>query len=398
MSHRTTMTFWLMLAALAVGGQVVWAQDDTTGPLVGSDVGEYVNALTPEEIDDLIAQANERRLEMERRMTIVELRQDPLFDPLDVDEAIAMLTAEPARDRQESVEHTLAALAMVHPQFARARQLLADGETDEALAMAERLVDPNEASYLSAAAHVFYARALAQAGRHEEATLVYRAVLTNMTERMSLAATAAWEGAEVFEEMGWFLDAGTWYSFLLRNYSLTLTSDEYELAQAAYEQHQAFIDDPLGTIVARMDAAREDLQAGQTASSADGQEEIVRMIEDILRETQPPPNQPPCPPCNQPPPEGGEGQQPQPQGGSGSQDQQERSTNPATSEHLPGDGVRGDPNRGATVHMGGDTGDWAALPPGERERYEDLVQRGMDDRYQEISREYHEELAEEGND
>ncbi len=386
---------WLALLLVAVLASAAMAQEGSD-PLAGSEVSSYLNTLTPEQIDELISQANERRLTLERQLTATELRQDLLFDPEQVDEAIALLTDDPATDREGSVMRTMDALAIVDPQFARARQLLADGNIEDAVALAKKLVDANEASYLSAARHVFYARALAQAGELEDATLTYKAVLVNMTERMSLAATAAWEGAETFEEMGWYLDAGSWYAFLLKNYSLTLTGGEYEIARDAYARHKAFVDDPLNVIAERMAMASSDLKAGDPDESATDQEVVIKMIENILRETQPPPNQPPPPPGGEPPPGGDEPPPPPPGGQPGNN--QNRSTNPATSEHLPGDGARSDPNRGANVHDTDESGDWASLPPREREKYQELVRRGMDDRYQEISREYHEELAEEGND
>ncbi len=396
MNSKTQCGVWvLVLAALLTAPAKAQEGMD---PLAGSEVSSYLNTLTPEQIDELIAQANERRLAMERELTVTELRQDLWFDPEQVEEAAVLLTDDPATDRAGSVLRTMDALAIVDPQFARARQLLAEGNIEEAVALASKLVDANEASYLSAVRHLFYARALVQAGELEDATHAYKAILVNMTERMSLAATAAWEGAETFEEMGWYIDAGSWYAFLLKNYSLTLASEEYKTARDAYARHKAFVEDPLNAIAERMAMAGEDLRAGEPEESADDQQEVIKMIEDILRETQPAPNQPPRPPGeNQPPPSGEEEESVSPSGEQ-TGNNQNRSTNPATSEHLPGDGVRRDPSRGTNVHDTEEHGDWASLPPREREKYQELVQRGMDDRHQEISREYHEELAEEGNE
>ncbi len=52
-----------VVAALAAPA----AAQDGSDPLAGSEVNSYLNTLTPEQIDELISQANERRLALERQ-------------------------------------------------------------------------------------------------------------------------------------------------------------------------------------------------------------------------------------------------------------------------------------------------------------------------------------------
>lgn len=403
-------TLVMLTAILAIGVGPTAAQDATDpGTRAGEgagDLGPILSTLTAEQIEQMIEEANAKRLQVEREQVISEIRRGLLYDPERIDEAVDLLETFDAVARQDSVDRTNEALSLVDGRFAEAGRLLADGQAAEAVEAAKRLLQANETTFLSAAKYLLYADALLADGQDYEAIEAYRELLKLMPERISFAASAALRAAETYEQAGRMMYARDMYRFCLVNYGLVLTADEANAMALRLAELQEIYTQPLLSIADRMEQAGDQLAGVDSgADTQDRQQEAIRILEDLiqtLEENQPQgdssgqPQQPrqqgqrqdgqePCPTC------GRQGcTDCQPRGG------QQPSQPMTDSRIVPGE--LPETMRIVTVHDTDESGDWSQLPPRRQEEIQEIMQRGMSGRYRQLVADYHRWLAEQGMD
>jgi hypothetical protein len=394
---------WIMMLTLLCLAGTVWGQGvleplplPEADPDAVEDMQTFIPNLTPAEVELLIAIANERRLTLEREQVIAELRQDLLFDPDQVDEAIAYLEGNPATSREQSIQRIYEALALVDADFETAMQQYTNGQFSDAAQTVKRDIIANEATYLAAARQLFYADALRDAGEAYPALDAYDALLKNMGERISFASTATLNAASVCRERHEYIDTMMYYATALKDYGLTLTEAEYDEGLEFIKKYKAIYDNPMQALSDMMRDVEGRLANGDSGEETQAiQREIVAIIEDMVASRPPDPNAPPPPP-------GGEGGEDGEEEGQRRRNQRgdqagRRATSPMSDSQL------GDRDGEAAMdrsqeHTTEESGDWASLPPREREKLQELAQRGTDERYRKLAVDYHRKLAEDADE
>ena len=384
----------LTLTIVALLGGVAMAQDDPRGLPDPTEGGEqFFNTLTPSEVETLIAMANERRLTLERQQVAAELRQDLLFDPDEVAEAITYLDANPASSREQSVQRIYEALATVDADFDKALQQYTNGQFAEAAATVARDISPNEATYLAAARQLLHADCLRDAGEAYPALDAYDALLKNMSERMSFASTATLHAAELCRSRREYIDAMSYYAFALKNYGLTLTDAEYDDGLDFIIKYKAIYENPMVAVAGMMEDVEQRLAQGDSSAETQAvQDEIIAILEDLVATNPPGANQPP--PQGRAPKRGEEEDEKKPDQDGKPQPKKssQRATSPMTESAI-SEGTRSDATAASREYTSEESGDWATLPPREREKLQELARQAMDERHRKLAVDYHERLA-----
>jgi len=387
------------LAPLAAA-QGIDSPPEATGPIVvdAKDYEALLSALTPEQLEYIISLANERRMAVERNGAIAEIRQGLLYDPDQIDQATVFLSDSPAGTRAESIARISQALAMVDDRLAEAQRLLAQGQADEAVAAARKILDPNQATYLSVATHLLYADALRAAGDGEAAVEAYRDVLIKMPERLSFAAEAGLRAAKTAEETGRFIHAMQLYDYCITNYGLTLSAEEYATAEAELRKLKEIYDAPMDALAGMMGDVHDRLvEADSGIETQAKQDRIVAILEDIIKTAEEQGGGQSDGRGQQSGQNGAAEQRQREAGRDSSRDQGGRPTSPMERGRLvPGRLPK--PVRGAHVHATDESGDWANLPPRKREQLQEIARRNMSQRHRRITTKYHQRLTEESSD
>jgi len=217
----------LLLVILTAGGPAI-AQDATTKPATASDgekemtvdeLDSLLNAMTPEQLAELMKAAMVLRLEQERAQVAAEIKGGLLYDPKDITAATKILKGKAANTQSDNIERICRALAKVDPLFGKAYAQMLEKDYKSAAASAAKVVDDQRSTYLSAATFYIYAKCLVGSGRDEDAVEVYREILINMPDRISFAASAALEAAKVYEKIHRLQYAMEMYVYCLDNYA-----------------------------------------------------------------------------------------------------------------------------------------------------------------------------------
>jgi len=274
-------------------------------------------------------------------------------------------------------------------------QQYTNGQFSEAAETVKRDISANEATYLAAARQLFYADALREGGEDYPALDAYDALLKNMGERISFASTATLNAASLCRDRYEYIDAMIYYARALKDYGLTLTEEEYDEGLEFIKKYKAFYDNPMQALSGMMRDVEGRLSNGDSGTETQEiQREIVAIIEDMVASRPPDPNAPPPPPGG----EGGEGEEEerrrrnQRNGQAG-----RRATSPMSDSQLGEKSGEGEMDR-SQEHTGEESGDWASLPPREREKLQELAQRGTDERYRKLAVDYHRKLAEDADE
>lgn len=399
-SHNCWMRLAAGLLALCSLAPLAGAQNVDDPPADGEpiivDADEFqaiLDSLTPEQIDQMLELANERRLGVERRGAIAEIRLGLMCLPEQIDEAVAFLEDNPATTRAESIMRISEAFAIVNVRLAEARQLLEDGDPEAAVALARKILDPSQATYLSAATHLLYGDALRTAGDGETAVEAYRGILVNMPEQLSFAAEAGLRAAETSQEIGRFMHAMKLYAYCLRNYGLTLTAGEFDAVEEQLGNLTEIYQAPLSALAGMMGEVHQQLaEADSGADTQSRQDRIVAILEDIIKTAEEQQGQSSGSPDQQPPESQADQEEQQGQRNAG---QADRPTQPMPDSRIV-PGRLPEAVRGATVHATDESGDWADLPPRRREQLYEIARRNTSERRRRITTEYHRRLTEEG--
>ena len=374
---------------------------DEVDPLV--DLAELLEGLTPEQLEALVAEATKARLQVERQQVADEIAHGILYDNEDIRKAQAILTDSPADTQADNIERIGRAFAAVDARLGKVHELFAkppEGDYAKVVEAAKPLVNAYQTSYLSAARHYLYAEALRRAGKGYDAAEVYAKILTNMPDRISFAAAAARQSAEVYEKLGRGMYAMRMYDHCLRNYGLTLSKADYDAMVKKAEELSAVYRAPLQSVAGRMEHVRTRLDDGDSGEGTQQEEQrIVALLEDLIKTAEE----------NQG--GGGQGQgQGQQQGrqarqgdgqgraGAGTKDRPQGTGQPSSpaqvSALVPGMVQR--PRGLSRIRDSDESGDWAELPPRERERIKQIRDKAISGRHRNIISDYRTRLAEEG--
>ena len=248
------------------------------------ELADALRGMTPEQVEALIQRALKRRLETERRQVAVEIKRGLLYDPEDIDAALALLENEPANTQADNVDRICLALAKADTRLSRPYALFRAGKHAEAAEAVKETFNLRELTYLSAAKHYIYAESLAMTGQDEQAVEAYNHIVSDMPDRISFAAAAAVRVAETYEKMGRFLYAMRAYTYCLRNYGLTLDNTRFQQMLKKVEEYALIYEDPLGNLAQKMAAVQRRLEAQDSGKETQRREnEIVALLEDLIK-------------------------------------------------------------------------------------------------------------------
>jgi tetratricopeptide (TPR) repeat protein len=363
----------------------------------GDDLEKLLKDLSPSEVQDLIKTAVKSRLEVERKQVVEEIKEDLLLDPADIVKATTILTSGPKNTQKDNIDRMIKALAVADYRFGKAVKLLAEGKAEDAGKAIEKDLNVQEATYRNAARYTLYARALAAQDKLTDAVDAYQKVMVVMGDRISFAAAAAIESAALYEKMQRFSYAAQMYAYAVDNYGLTLDEEVLKMISGKTADYAKFSTDPLGWAQTEMAVVRGSLDKGDSGKGTqDKQEKIIAVITDMIKtaeeqqqsssQSQGQQRQ------RQPGQDQGEGQG---QGqGQGQQPQgTQQPSNPAqVSALVPGSVAR--PTMQSQTHNTNETGDWATLPPRERQKIEQLRTKVMSERYRDLISKYRTKVAE----
>ena len=390
----------LMGAGPAVAEDPVPVDAPDAGAVVTDDLEKLLDNLSPEQVESLIKTAMKARLSVERQQVIAELREGLLYDPDDVDEAVKILTDKPADTQQDNIDRILRAFAKVDGRFGKPFTLFGDKKYAEAAVAAKQILDLQQATYFSAAKQFLYAQALIKAGQAEDGVEAYRDILTNMPERISFAATGSLRAAEAYEKLRRKYYAMEMYAYCLKNYGMTLSQEKFDELYARVQEYTELYKDPLGSVAKLMDDVKKRLKDTDSGDKTqEKQEDIVALLEDLIKTAEEQQQQQ----QKQQQQQQQKGEKPGEQEGKGQgqgqgQGQKPQGNNPPSnpaqvSALVPGAVQR--PTKLSKLHQSTESGDWAQLPPRERERIQQIMKSRMSERYRQIIKDYMSRLAEE---
>jgi len=417
---RMRLTIVLLSAALAAGAAMpsaarasagdapVWpagpgayggAAADANNTAAADDLEKLLSTLSPEEVDKLIRTAVESRLKVEREQVAEEIKEDLLADPDDIDAAVKDLQDKPKNTQADNVARILRAFARVDLRMGKAWKLLNAKKHAEAAEAIEKDLNVQEATYRNAARYTLYARALEAQDKGYDAAEAYQKVLVVMADRISFAAAAAMESARIYDKLERFTYAAEMYSYAVSNYGLALDDEALKLIEKKVAEYGAFGKDPMGWAEKTMGEVKQRLNRLDSGKETQAKEEkIVAVITDLIKTAE----EKQCGCQNQ-----GQGQKRQ-QGkkkgscqGSGSASASakgppkgtQQPSNPAqVSGLVPGAVAR--PTKRSEVRKTSEIGDWANLPPRERQKLEQLRKKVMSERYRDLIRKYRTRVAE----
>ena len=365
------------------------------------DLKNLIRELSPGQVQELIKTAVRSRMEIERQQVAEEIKEDLLLDPADIEAAVKILTTDPKNTQTDNIQRSMRALAKVDYRFGKATKLLAQGKADQAAATIEKDLNVQEATYRNAARYTLYARALAAQKKYYDAVDAYQKILVVMADRISFAAAAAIESAAMYEKMQRFTYAAQMYTYAVNNYGLTLDDEVMDMIDRKITEYAEFSSNPLGWAGTAMGQVRKSLGSGDSGPKTQAkQEKIVAVITDMIKTAEEKKRQQSSQgrqrQRRQKPGEGegqcqgkAQGQGRQPKGA-------QQPSNPAqVSGLVPGAVAR--PTKRSEVRDTNEAGDWANLPPRERQKLIQLRAKVMSERYRDLISKYRTKVAEQNH-
>jgi len=361
------------------------------------DLDKLLEDLSPEDVQKLIQGAVQARLKVERQQVIEEMREDLLNDDKDVDAAAKILQASPKNTQRDNIDRIIRAFARVNDRFRKAHELLKAGKHAEAAKTISKDLNVQEATYLNAARYTLYARALAAQGKGYDTVDAYQKILVVMADRISFAADAALESARTYEKMNRFTYAMEMYDYAVTNYGLTLDAEAIKEIDKNVKEYSEFAQDPLGWAGQMMGDVKKRLDAVDSGKVTQAKEDrIVAVITDLIKTAEE--KQCGCQGQGQgrkKQKRPGEGQAQGKGGKQGPPKGTRQPSNPArVSAVVPGAVAR--PTKRSEIRDTAEVGDWANLPPRERQKLEQLRKKVMSERYRDLIRKYRTKISEGG--
>ncbi|MCY2930230.1 MAG: hypothetical protein NTV86_12185 [Planctomycetota bacterium] len=389
-----------LLAVLACAG-VSWSEEpatrpQATTPALGDDLNSALE-MTEAEQREQQRRGAPLRFAAERLEAAAEIKGDLLYLKKDVDAAAAILDDAPANTQKDNVDRICRAMAKVDARFAKAYELLGKKQYKEAAEAAKKILDPSRATFLTAATYTVYAEGQALGGDVDGAIDTYGDLLGALPYHMSFAAGAGIRIAQLYEKGNRFYYAMHAYNGLLRDYALVISPEQQQEFAKKMDEYAAIYDEPMKAVVDRMGDARVLLDAVDSGARTQKKEqEVIAILDDLIKMLEEQDSK--CPPKDNPGQgkcKGSEGSEPKPGSASGQPAVNARPTNPANVSKLPG-GRAAPPPPMEKVFSGKERGDWADLPPLERAKIQQKMERAIAERYRDAIRDYHRRLAEQG--
>ena len=347
-------------------------------PAVGDDLN---SALEMTEAEQLAQQKRgaQLRFAAERMEAAVEIKGDLLYLKKDVDAAVAILEDSPADTPQDNIERISRAMAKADARFAGAYELFGKKRYKEAGEAAKKILDPQRATFLTAATYTLYAESQALGGDADGAIETYGLLLGALPYHMSFASAAGIRIAQLYETGNRFYYAMYAYNSVLRDYALVIGDRQQREFARKVDEYAKIYEEPMKAVVDRMGEARTFLDAVDSGARTQKKEqEVIAILDDLIKTMEEQDAKP----------------QPKPQG-SAQPVVNARPTNPATVSKLPG-GRAAPPPPMEKVFDNKERGDWADLPPLERAKIQQKMERAVAERYRDAIRDYHRRLAEQG--
>lgn len=406
----TWLLIGILMCASATLAQTEAGEDSPALEPVGSeDLDRILQELTPEQLDDLVESAARRQLEVERKKVIGEISQSILYDPEDVSRAVEVLQKDVKNTREDNIERICKAYSLVDIRCKGPFALYRKGQYQEAARELEKRLNPEDASYFSAALHYVCADAQIRSGKMWEGVDTYTEVLVNLPDRLSFAAASALKAAETYESMGRGLYAMQMYEYCLNHYALTLSKQQAETVARRINELRRIYRDPIKSAAVIMDQVTQRLVEADTGEKTQTkQKEIIALLEDLIKSSEEAQRQKDQKDQQRQKKSQSQGsgqakQQGQQQGQGQSQSQSQSqgkgkqgSQNPSSpmqdSQLVPGPVAR--PSKLSQSHDESDSGRWADMPPREREKLESIMRQRVAEKRGEQVRDYHRRLSE----
>ncbi|MCD4826140.1 MAG: hypothetical protein K8S55_16235 [Phycisphaerae bacterium] len=411
-----TILIWILLLAAALpvlpaaaqdaGGGGAAATEEKAAGGDNADLEQIFGDISVEELKQLVEIAAKRRLEVERKQVRSEIENNFLYeeDEAATKKALKRLTDKPANTQQDNLDRICQAMAIVDIRFAGPYGKFRAGKFAAAAEELAKKLNPEEATYLSAAMHYIYAEALRKSNKPWKAVDAYTNILVNMPERISFGSAAAMAAGEVYESMGRNMYAMEMYVYCLQNYSLTMPKQAAVDMLDKVEKFQKIYSNPLGAVSGMMKGIKKRLDDSDVGKGTrQKQQEVVALLEDLIKtaeekqrnkkkqqqqqrqrqqrqEAQKKPGQ-------KKPGQGKKvGKKPGPPQG------KDPTTGAKDSFLVPGKVSK--PSKLAKVHKGEDSSKWSDMPPRQREKIENIMRQRLAEKRGDQVREYHRKLAE----
>jgi tetratricopeptide (TPR) repeat protein len=367
-------------------------------PVVGDDLNSALE-MTEAQQREQQKRGAPLRFAAERLEAAIEIKGDLLYLKKDIDAATAILEDAPANTQKDNIERICGALAKADARFARAHDLFAKKQYKEAAEGAKKILDPRRATFLTAATYTLYAESQAQGGDVDGAIDTYGDLLGALPYHMSFASAAGVRIAQLYEKGNRFYHAMHAYNNVLRDYMLVIGPEQQQELSRKVDEYAAIYDEPMKALVDRMGDARTLLDAADSGARTQKKEqEVIAILDDLIKTMEEADSKPPPKPKDDKgkgKKEGSEGQESKPAGAGGQPVVNARPNSPANVSKLPG-GRAAAPPPMEKVFDAKERGDWADLPPLERAKIQQKMERAIAERYRDAIRDYHRRLAEQG--
>lgn len=371
----------------------------------GESIVDNWATMTDEEKNAYYDRVAAARLTNERVTVATEIREDLLYEDAAKDKAVEILQTDPEDTQADNIDRICRAFAAVDAEFAEAYAPYEAGEPEKALEVLREILDVRQTSYRSAALHYLAGECLRELERYDAAVERYGVILAVMRDRISFASMAAVRGAEAREAEGRFYYALRMYMYCLREYDLTLSTEEYNRIYKRAEYLADIYSDPANALAERMGEVKDRLAATDSGDKTrEKQDEIAAVLIDLIKfaeENRPSGgkgSQPPKPKTGEKDPSEGDGATPSEAKAGGPRGTPERPTSPAGASGLP-PGIAERPGE-LDPTAPGDTAseDWNRLPQEERERIEAAMRKLHPEKYRRRIEAYRKATASEDED
>jgi len=357
---------------------------------------DLLDDLTDEELDKVLLEGMAARLRIERQQVAEEINNGVFYEEEDIERAKAILK-DGKNTQVDNINRIIRAFAVVDPVFANLREQLQDNKIQEVMEGAKKILNTNEANYFSAAKHYLYAEAMAKGAKdYWDAIDAYGNIVVNMPDKISFAASASIRTGKLFEEHGRLYYATEQYVYTLKNYALTLSSEEFNALKAKVEENQKIYESPMDYLTKEMGVVEERLDSNDSGDITQNKEDqIVAVLTDLIKVMEEAKKKDPK---EKDKPEQGNqkksgeaksgGSKPGDQPG-GSNNPKDKATSPAQQSYLP-EGLAGRIEIQSESRDDGlkETGDWSQLPPRKKQQLTELLQRQLSERNREAIRLY----------
>ena len=419
----------LCLLAVALFTSAAIAQEAPKEPKKNSEsLEDILKKQSEESLEEIRTRAANQRLLTELEEVAEELEASDAYKEDKVEKAVAELLdgKDKKLSQVSNIKKICDAFAIVDDNFAALYKQLKEAKTQKQLAtlsvkikaQLKSLEDVQEQTYANCVYYWLYSQCLDNYLKDSKADVyktaipwkcmeAYRDILFDLRAKISFASVSALRCAEILEKMNRMFYALEMYTFVLKNYSLTMPSDKVKLAQARYDQLAAIYKNPLGAL-SEMASGVEDRFNKNKVDKATEEDanDIVLLLEDLIKTTeekqkakskrkkQENKNQKQQDSKKDGQKSGsksGGKQQGSSKGQSKGGKTPSKATNPATKPYLPS-GAFKNPGELKSQDDGTSGGAWAKLPPNKREAAKkDIRKRGS--KYRDQARDFSRRLS-----